>query len=273
MVQYPIAKNILIKTLHSFTYEKGSGEYEPHGILIGTEKVSKIKVAGAIIQEDLQATNSIEIDDGTATMQVRQYIDPATNVQIIKDVKIGDTVLVIGKIREYNDQRYIQADIVRKIDQEQLKYYHARAANESKKYDELQWQADKSKAAEQYGDGFSTAATIGEPTNKQTQQAQTATDNAPATQTTSSSAVNASGLSTDSIATTEQMPTSGEKSPIQNKSEMICTYIKEHDSDEGVDIQDIINDTKVENCEQVINDLLEAGEIFMVRPGRVKVLD
>jgi len=45
------------------------------------------------------------------------------------------------------------------------------------------------------------------------------------------------------------------------------------DKGSGVDIQDIINNLKLDNCETLIRNLIEEGEIFEITPGRVKVLN
>lgn len=52
----------------------------------------------------------------------------------------------------------------------------------------------------------------------------------------------------------------------------IVSWIEKNDSGNGVGIDDIIMNSNIENCEKIINSLLEEGEIFEIRPGIVKVL-
>ena len=60
------------------------------------------------------------------------------------------------------------------------------------------------------------------------------------------------------------------KKSIQSVDQII-NKIKELDEGSGVDV-DLILD-KYENAEKIVKNLLEEGEIFEVRPGRVKVLE
>ena len=69
---------------------------------------------------------------------------------------------------------------------------------------------------------------------------------------------------------TEKTADSGDKEPL---SERICSYIKSNDKGEGVDIGDIVNSRVVGGAENHIAKLLKNGNIFEIRPGRVKVLE
>ena len=60
-----------------------------------------------------------------------------------------------------------------------------------------------------------------------------------------------------------------EESPAQ----MICDYIRNKDGGNGVDVQEIIEAKVAENCEALVSSLLKNGDIFEIRPGRVKVLE
>ena len=55
-----------------------------------------------------------------------------------------------------------------------------------------------------------------------------------------------------------------------NPDERIIEYIKQKDSGEGVDVEEIIG--KYSDAQQVIERLQVQGDIFEVRPGKVKVL-
>ncbi|MBU0666770.1 MAG: hypothetical protein ABIC91_06535 [Nanoarchaeota archaeon] len=57
-----------------------------------------------------------------------------------------------------------------------------------------------------------------------------------------------------------------------NYRDLILKKIKEDDCDEGVSIANIENIFGINNCETIINELLEEGEIFEIKPGKVKIL-
>lgn len=56
-------------------------------------------------------------------------------------------------------------------------------------------------------------------------------------------------------------------------SERVFNLVKDLDKGEGADIMEIIDGIKDENAEKIINKLLENGEIFEVKSGKVKVLE
>ena len=53
----------------------------------------------------------------------------------------------------------------------------------------------------------------------------------------------------------------------------IIKLIKEKDSGQGVDTQILIKELNQPKAEDIINKLLELGEIFETQPGKIKVLD
>ncbi len=60
---------------------------------------------------------------------------------------------------------------------------------------------------------------------------------------------------------------------MEGPMEKIVAFIKTYDKGEGVDIESIIESRIVENVEKHVSLLLRNGDIFEIRPGRVKVLE
>lgn len=60
---------------------------------------------------------------------------------------------------------------------------------------------------------------------------------------------------------------------IETPLKKVFETIKELDSGEGVDFDDIITNADVENCEKIIEELLKTGHIFEIRPGKIKILE
>lgn len=58
-----------------------------------------------------------------------------------------------------------------------------------------------------------------------------------------------------------------------NAGEQIYTLIKKFDTGDGADIDEIIKNSGLDDAESMINRLLENGDIFEIKPGRVKVLE
>ncbi len=53
----------------------------------------------------------------------------------------------------------------------------------------------------------------------------------------------------------------------------IFSTIKDLDNGSGVEVEEIIKKIKSNDAEVIINNLLKEGEVFEVKPGRIKILD
>ena len=53
----------------------------------------------------------------------------------------------------------------------------------------------------------------------------------------------------------------------------ILNIIAVLDKGSGVDVQDIVNNLKLKNSENIIRNLIEEGEVFEISPGRIKLLN
>ena len=65
----------------------------------------------------------------------------------------------------------------------------------------------------------------------------------------------------------------GEEKVDMGPYQKIINVIAILDKGDGADISEIIQNIKIPNCESIINDLIEEGEIFEVAPGKLKVLE
>lgn len=58
-----------------------------------------------------------------------------------------------------------------------------------------------------------------------------------------------------------------------NTGEHVYILIKKLDDGDGADIDEVIKNSNLNDAELIINRLLENGDIFEIKPGRVKVLE
>lgn len=56
---------------------------------------------------------SITVDDSSASIRVKFFNQ---DIDKMKDINIGDTIMVVGQLRMFNDEIYITPEIVRKVD-------------------------------------------------------------------------------------------------------------------------------------------------------------
>jgi RPA family protein len=64
-----------------------------------------------------------------------------------------------------------------------------------------------------------------------------------------------------------------DKNSLSPDFESVINTIKKLDNGEGADSEEIIKESKISNGKDILNKLLEIGEIFEIRPGKIKVLE
>jgi len=109
-----VAKKLDIKTLYTGQYVIQEG-FNPNYIEIGGERISRVRILATVIDKFLSEDGNygtITLDDGTDTIRAKAFQD----LRIIEPIEKGDVVDVIGKIREYNEERYLQPEIIVKIE-------------------------------------------------------------------------------------------------------------------------------------------------------------
>lgn len=108
LVSYKVWINNILKG----HYIKEEG-WQPNYIQIGGLKVSRINIVGIVVlKEDQNKFSSIMLDDGSGKIQVRSF----ENALVFQNVSVGDAVLIVGRIREFNNEIYVMPEIVRRID-------------------------------------------------------------------------------------------------------------------------------------------------------------
>ncbi len=60
---------------------------------------------------------------------------------------------------------------------------------------------------------------------------------------------------------------------IINNSQRVYETVKKLDSGQGVDIEDIIKKTGIKEADEIIKKFLMEGEMFEIRPGKIKILE
>lgn len=185
----------------SFVRDEFSAGY----IKLEKNHVSRVNIIATVVYKlaDVGYSNVV-IDDGTGRIQLRSF----DNISIFSKIDVGDFVLLIGRVREFNNEKYIMPEIFKK-----LKY--PEWANVRKlELDKSDYLVDETK--------------------------------------------NNENLAGDAI---------------QNSDEDVYLLVKKLDNGSGVSIEDIIKNSNNSNVEDIINRLLENGDIFEISPGKLKVLE
>ena len=108
--QRQIAFKVKISDILNGSFVKD--EFSAGYIKLSDKNVSRVNIIATVVYkiEQASASNAM-IDDGTGKVLLRSF----ENSGIFSNVDIGDAVLVIGKIREFNNELYIIPEIFKKI--------------------------------------------------------------------------------------------------------------------------------------------------------------
>ena len=97
------AAKVWIGDVHSGTFVKKS-DAPAAVILPDTREVSRVNLMGIVVGVD----EGVVVDDGTGSILVRAFDKPF-------NAAIGDSVIVVGLLREYFGEKYIAGEVVKKI--------------------------------------------------------------------------------------------------------------------------------------------------------------
>lgn len=185
--------------------------WEPNYVIVGDKHVARVNIIATVIDnDDSENVQNITIDDGTGKISLR-------NFESKLDVSVGDVILLIARIREYGNQRYLTPEIAKK--------------NTNSRWS-IVWKANAIK-----NDVVSNIAE-----NKGIEEIKI-------------------NIAKDKPKIIEQKTT---------KTEDVFSEIKSYDSGDGVDYEKV---AKIVGGEKMLQNMLMQGELFEIKPGKIKVLE
>jgi len=107
-----VAYKVSVKEVLEGEYVKEEG-WTPNFIRIHNNHVSRVNIIGIIIGIETDGGGSSAlIDDGTGRISLRSFENP----QIFQQFSVGDIILIVGRPREFGDQRYLVGEVIKKIE-------------------------------------------------------------------------------------------------------------------------------------------------------------
>ena len=100
------AFKVWISDLSSNHLTKQDGEWAPSYILIKDKKVSRVNLIASVVmkyENDEKTYSNVVLDDGSAQIRVKTWRE---DTRLLEGFEIGNTILVIGRPREYNSEIY-----------------------------------------------------------------------------------------------------------------------------------------------------------------------
>ncbi len=212
--------------------------------------VTRVNIIGILVSKN-ETNSSCIISDKTSIISIQNQFSDNKNISL-EQINVGDSILVIGKPRIFNDDMYIVPEIVKKI--EDPLWLKVRE-KELFIQESLGFQIEDS-------DYEQIQTTKQDSINNEIKNIQTFQNN------TSRSNKNKS-----TFETIESKNDSKEE--IHDSFEIVQEFIKKNDSGQGVlttELLEELQNKNVQEPEKMIKKLLEYGEIFEIMPGKIKLL-
>jgi len=213
-------------------------------------KIYRVNVVGIIVHTQKQGNiTNLWLEDGTGKVVVRFFEEN----KILSSLNPGDILMVIGRLRLYNQEKYLTSEIVKKVDSSWLKL---RKIELREKFALLP-ESKKDKSEE-----IPLFASIPEVKPLKIIPEEII---APVSKTPS--------LTQESGEIEEEI----EEEIVEEEKELLPTQkllllIKDLDQGTGVLIEDLLSKSPLNETEKILEKMLEKGDIFQNLPGRVKVL-
>lgn len=214
------------------------GEWTPSYVQVKDKKISRVNVIANVIMNYKNEDStyiSLTLDDGSDNIALKVWNE---DTKILENIKIGDTVLVIGRVREYNGQIYLVPEITRRLEKPE-------------------WvQLRKLELTKIYGEKIKS-----ETPNQDIQEI-------PAQTIKETPVINEEKIIEEEvISTTEES--------IGEERQKVLDIIKELDSGQGAEKTEVVAKTGFgeDSTNNLIQDLLKEGEIFEIKAGRLKLIE
>ena len=109
------AYKIWISDLIRSNFVKNEGQWESNYIEFDNKKISRVNIVATITSKyESEDKNfaSLTIDDNTASIRVKVWRD---DLSLIENFEVGNLILLVGRIRHYNDETYLTPEIIKKV--------------------------------------------------------------------------------------------------------------------------------------------------------------
>ena len=216
------------------------GEWTPSYVQVQDKKISRANVVANVIMNYKNEDStyvSLTLDDGSDNITLKAWNE---DTKILENIKIGDTVLVIGRVREYNGQIYLVPEITRKLEKPE-------------------WiQLRKLELTKLYGEKTETPKVI------PSQQVEENQDQ----KTKETPIIKEEPIIEEEVISTNEETTGEER-------QKVLDIIRELDSGDGAETTELVAKTGFgeEPTNNLIQDLLKEGEIFEIKAGRLKLIE
>lgn len=239
------AKIATAKELNSGKYFQKEG-FTPNYLLTPNgRRLSRSRIVGTVVDKfinDDETYGSLTIDDSTDTTQIKFF----NEIDQVREFETGDIVEAVGKVREYQGQIYMNAEIIQKTEIEKELLHQLR---HKKTHEE--WKQLKETVKQLKDSGKDQEEIEKEMAGKLSEQEV-------------DSLLQSFGENFGNQQTEEK----------ENLERDVIEAVEKLDEGEGADYSDIADQIEApeDQMEDTINTLLSEGTFYEPQPGKVKKL-
>ena len=104
-----------ISDLLNSNYVETHGEFESNYVELYNNQISKVNLVATVVnkmESDDKNYISITLDDGSEEIRLKTWRE---DIRLLRDINIGEIILVVGKIKKYNEEVYLIPNVVKKM--------------------------------------------------------------------------------------------------------------------------------------------------------------
>jgi len=249
-----VAYKVTIADIVNGRYVVTEQAFSPNYVLTSLGlKLARVHVLGTAVNTYLAGDGRyafLSVDDGTGVIRVKAFQD----TKAIEKVQRGQLVDVIGRVREYNKERYIVPELIKMVTDPN--------AETLRRLEILRFSAHWKAKRKAVFEAKKSAATLEELKSK-----------------LAGSATKISEDEIESILETEQLEeekaeTSSDGTDSDRARSIILKAIQEVDKGEGADYSSIVRAAGLPEpvAEKALTELLSEGSAYEPRAGKIKII-
>jgi len=240
------AKLVDFEQLNSGKYFQREG-FEPNFLLLPSgRRISRGRTIATIvdrfINED-ETYGSLTLDDGKDTIQIKFF----SELELMEDFKVGHVIEVVGKVREYQNQVYLDGEILREVSPEKELLHELKLNKREEEWDQIRESVKQLKESGKSHEDIEKEM-AGE--------------------------LNENEVDAVLQSFNESFSSGGSEEEMENIEREVLDAVQELDEGEGADYSDILEmvDEPEDRLEDTVNSLLSEGTCYEPKPGKIKKL-
>jgi len=240
------AKLVDFEQLNSGKYFQREG-FEPNFLLLPSgRRISRGRTIATVVDRfinDDETYGSLTLDDGKDTIQIKFF----SELELMDGFEVGQVIEVVGKVREYQNQIYMDGEILREVSPEKELLHELKLNKREEEWNQIRESVKQLKESGKSHEDIEKEM-AGE--------------------------LNENEVDAVLQSFNESFDSGGSEEDMENIEREVLDAVQELDEGEGADYSDILDmiDEPEDKLEDTVNSLLSEGTCYEPKPGKIKKL-